>query len=324
MTTTTPQPQQKSNGAHPAPRSRMSLGAVVKGRLEQPIRCVLYGPEGVGKSTFGANAPSPIFLGAEDGTAQLDVTRFPAPESWTEILEAIRVLTLDAHPYQTLVLDTLDWAEPLLWAHICKRDNQQNIEAYGYGKGYQAALDEWRVFLAALESMRKAKPIHVVLVAHSWIKGFKNPEGDDFDRYELKLNPKAGGLLKEWADAVLFANYETFASKDAKTKKVKGVDTGARLIFTERRAAFDAKNRYDLPHSMPLSWAEFSAAVKAHRPADPTALTEEIQAKAKQLGPELEKQTLDAIQRAGGDARKLAQLNDWANGKLALTTTKEN
>jgi hypothetical protein len=295
----------------------MTLSSLVRGPQIQPIRIVLHGPEGVGKTTFGAGAPSPIFIGSEDGSAQLDVVRFPTPESWADVREAVRVLTNDQHNHQTLVLDTLDWTEPLLWEYLCKRDNHPNIEAYGYGKGYQAAIDEWRVFLADLDRLRKARGMHMVLIAHSWIKPFKNPEGDDFDRYELKLHAKAGGLIKEWSDAVLFANYETLAHKDQRTKRVRGVDTGARFLYTERSAAYDAKNRYGLPDSLPLSWQDFEAAVRAGRPADPAALTAEIQRKAKQLIPEDEKRALDAIKRANGDASKLAHLNDWTNAKLA-------
>jgi hypothetical protein len=306
----------RTKQAAPVQPSRMTLGGVVKGRQDAPVRAVVFGIEGIGKSTFGANAPRPIFLGAEDGTSQLDVERFPSPETWADMMEAVRVLTDEPHEYGTLVIDTLDWAEPLLWAHICKRDSQKDIEAYGFGKGYQFALDEWRVFLAALERLRKAKRMHVVLIAHSWIKTFKNPEGDDFDRYEMKLNAKAAGLVKEWADCVLFANYETYANKDAKTKKVKGVDTGARLLFTERRAAFDAKNRYGLPESLPLSWPDFFAAMQAHRPADPANLTAEIERKAEQLSEETKRAALAAIGRAGGDALKLSQLNSWVNAKL--------
>lgn len=312
--TSTPQVAAKTAVASP---SRMQLNSLVKGKRVQPVRCVLYGVEGIGKTTFGANAPAPIFLGAEDGTAQMDVTRFPTPETWQEVLDAVRVLASEEHKFETLVLDTLDWAEPMLWAHICKRDGFANVEAYGYGKGHSAALDEWRVFLSALERMRRDRPMHVILVAHSWIKPFKNPEGEDFDRYELKLQSKAAGLIKEWADCVLFSNYETFATKDARTKKVKGVDTGARLLYTNRRAAYDAKNRYGLPESLPLSWAEFETAMKAGAPADPQALTAEIERKAKQLGGDLEKTVLGAIHKADGDASKLAQLNNFVNAKLA-------
>lgn len=299
----------------PAP-SKMTLDRLVTGKKQKPIRVLLFGVEGIGKSTFGANAPRPIFLCAEDGTDQLDVTRFPTPESWQDVRDAIHTLATSEHDRKTLVIDTLDWMEPLLWAHICKRDSQPNIEAYGYGKGYQAALDEWRDFLAALERLRLAKQMHIVLLAHSWVKNWKNPEGDDFDRYELKLNAKAAGLIKENVDAVLFANHETFASKDAKTKRVRGVSTGARLIYTNRTAAYDAKNRYGLPDSMPLDWAEFQKHVEASTPADPTRLVEAITKNAARLDDADAKSALSAIGRANGDGSKLAQLNTWVNAKL--------
>jgi hypothetical protein len=298
--------------------SRMSLGSLVKGRQQHPIRALLYGPEGVGKSTFGAAAPGAIFLGAEDGTASLDVTRFAAPESWGDLLDAVRILSNEKHEYKTLVIDTLDWAEPLLWAHICARDKQESVESYGYGRGYVAALDEWRVLLAALERMRKASSMHVVMLAHSWIKAFKSPTGDGFDRYELKLHPKASGLLKEWADCVLFSDYEVYEVRDERTKRVRGVDNnGARIIHTERRAAWDAKNRYGLPESMPLSWPDFMAAVEAHQPGEPDALIEAILAKAKQLGGKMQTDTVASLQKIGKDAVKLSTLNNWCQAKLA-------
>lgn len=296
---------------------RMTIASVLKGRQQSPIRVLVFGTEGVGKSSFGAGAPSPIFLGAEDGTAQLDVERFPTPHTWQDLLDGVRVLESDAHEYRTLVVDTVDWAEPLLWAHLCQRDGKANIEDYGYGKGYAAALDEWRVFLGALDRLRSKRGMHIILIAHSWIRPFKNPEGEDFDRYELKLHAKAAGLLKEWADAVLFANYETLLAKDGKTKRVRGVDTGARLLFTERRAAYDAKNRYGLPPSLPLSWGDFEAAVQAHQPATPEALAAEVQRKATELGGDEGKAILAALERAAGDVQKLAYLNNRANAKLA-------
>lgn len=307
-----------------APPKRMTLTKLVKGRLEQPRRVLLYGPEGIGKTTFGAGAPAPIFLGAEDGSGELDVVRFPKPEGWADIMEAISTLTTDEHEYQTLVVDTLDAAEPMLWDFICKRDSAtsktgaiKDIEDYGYGKGYQKALDEWRIFLAALERLRAARRMHVVLLAHCWIKPFKNPLGEDFDRFELKLNAKAGGLLKDWCDTVLFANYETYAHKDEKTKRVRGVSTGARIINTQRSAAWDAKNRYGLPETLPLSWSDFDAAARAGQVSDPAALREEIARKAKELGGDIEKWVSDALPKAGDDAARLAQINNRLNAKLA-------
>jgi hypothetical protein len=295
----------------------MRLDKVVKGKIVQPVRVTIYGPEGVGKSTFGAGAPKAIYLGPEDGTANLDVTRFPAAESLADVHAAIRVLATEAHDYGSLVVDSLDWVEPMIWDHICQRDGMANVEAYGYGKGYQVALDEWRKLLSAIEQLRKVKPMHVVLVAHSVIKPFKNPAGDDFDRYELKLNAKASGLIKEWSDAVLFANWETFAKKDDKTKRVKGVSTGARLLYTERKAAYDAKNRYSLPEELPLSWGDFEAAVNAGAVAPVADLKAEIIRKAAELGGDIEAKILATVEKAGDNAESLALINNKCNARLA-------
>lgn len=301
-----------------APPSRMTLANVKRGRVKQPWRILLYGVEGIGKTTLAAATPSPIFLGAEDGSGHLDVPRFPAPAGWEDVKAAVEVLLKEQHEFHTLVLDTIDWAEPLLWDFICARDKKTSIEDYGYGKGYQAALDEWRVLLTQLERLRGVG-VNVMLLGHSQLKLFKNPEGDDFDRYELKLHAKAGGLVKEWCDAVLFANHETFAKKDEKTKRVKGISTGARWLYTQRTAAYDAKNRFGFPDLLPLSWPDVEAAMAAPS-VDVEALVSECRRKGGELG-QLERVEA-AIGRAAGDGEKLQQLNTWLNAQLALKAEK--
>lgn len=301
----------------------MTLASVKRGRVEKPPRLLLWGVEGVGKSSFAANAPAPIFLAAEDGTAQLDVARFPEPRRWQDALDAVDELTASSHEFRTLVVDTLDWLEPLCWAHVCEKAGLNSVEEAGYGKGYVAALDLWRVFLASLERMRSAKNMGVILLAHSWIKPFKNPEADDYDRFELKLHNKAGGLMKEWCDAVLFARFETFTDKDSKTKRVRGVSTGARVMHTVRTAAYDAKNRYDLPESMPLDYSAFAEAVTARQPADPARLLERIYALLEHADEALRAKVQETVAAAAGNAAQLARIADRLAARVNIKAQEQ-
>lgn len=301
-----------TNNNASAPSGRMTLSAVRKGKItDHPKRVLLYGPEGIGKSTFAMGAPSPIFLCPEDGTAELDVSRLPEPQSWADVLEAVALLGREKHDYRTLVVDTLDWIEPLCWEFVCARDGEKNIESYGYGKGYLAALVEWRALVAAMDRLRAARGMHVVLLGHSKVATFKNPEGEDYDRYSLKMHDKAGGLLKEWVDAVLFANYETFVEKASKMARGKGLSDGARVIHTERRAAWDAKNRYSLPEQMPLSWEEFAQAAGLAAPAEHDASKVEA----------LRGEVLTIVASIG-DATLSEKVNTWMAGDASKDASK--
>jgi hypothetical protein len=282
----------------------------VRGKLTAPLRLVLYSTDGLGKSTFASNAPAPIFIGAEDGTAQLDVARMPDVATWDDILESVEELATTEHGFQTLVLDTADWAEPLCWAHVAKAAKKENIEDLAYGKGYAAALDQWRVLLSKMERAR-ARGMHIIILAHSIIRTFKNPvqEVGDFDRWEMKLHTKASGLLREWADVVLFGSYETFTVTDDK-KRTRGISTGARLVHTERTAAYDAKNRHALPPTLPLDWEAFAGAVAAHQPASPAKLRERIAALLENAPEELRVRVNAAVAKAGDDAALLARIEN--------------
>lgn len=259
------------------PPKRMTLASISKGAGPKPPRILIYGVDAVGKTTFAANMPSPVFVGVEDGLAAFDeIPRYPQPRSWSEVLDALDALIGGEHSFRTLALDTLDWLEPLCWQHVIRaaagRRNKQgrlieSIEDFDWGAGYTAALDEWRILVERLDRLRNERGMMIALVAHAWIRTFKNPDGPDFDRYEIKLNSKAGGLLREWADLVLFAAYEQYTHKD--DKRVKGITTGARVVYTQRRAAWDAKSRYPLPEMLPLDWPELQTAIAAQQSATP-------------------------------------------------------
>jgi hypothetical protein len=308
----------------PTPAPKLTLARVSKGRVEHAAWLHVYGPEGVGKSSLGAAAPDPIFLDVEQGTLNLETSRFvfddagrTMPTTFDELLEAVRTIERESHSYKTLVVDTLDAVEALIWRHICDRDGQENVAGYGFGKGENiVALDEWRKLIAALERVR-AKGINVLTLSHSIVKRFDDPESQGWDRYILKLHEKAGGLIKERADAVLFAKFEVVKKKDKDSRKIRAVTTDARFLYTRKTGAYDAKNRYDLPEELPLDWAELWSAIVAHKPADPAELIAAIKRKAEKLPAEMKAKTLAFLETAGGDAVKLSKLNTWTNAKQA-------
>jgi hypothetical protein len=212
---------------------------------------MLIGVEGVGKSTAGASMPNPIFVCGESGLVGPQFDGIPnfTPESWKDILDFCEELATTPGDFRTLVIDTLDWVEPMLYAHVCAEGKQKNIESFGYGKGYVLAQQEARKLLVALDKVNRAG-LNILLLSHSQLRKVQNVLGDDYDHFESKLNAKVGGIFKEWADAVLFARFETFVEN--KDGKVKAYGGSTRVVETTHSAAWDAKNRYGLPEQMPL------------------------------------------------------------------------
>lgn len=242
----------------------ISLASVTSGESPMPPRSLVYGVHGIGKTTFGASAPNPIFLRTEDGLGTIDAPTFPLLKTFDDVMEAVGVLYSEEHDFQTAIIDSADHLEPLVWAQACKDNGWASIEAPGFGKGYVAALDLWRVLLDGLSALRAERCMSVVLIAHSKIKRFDNPETEPYDRYQPKLHDGASALLQEWADCVLFANYRvaTVKAETGFSKKVtRAVGQGDRLLHTQERPAFLAKNRYDLPDSIPMDWASFAAGI---------------------------------------------------------------
>lgn len=309
-------PARQATQSPPPPR-RMTLAGIRTGARPAPRRTQVAGVEGVGKSTFAADAPNPIFIAAEDGIRHLNVASFPEPRTFGDVLDAVRTLIDEEHPYKTLAIDTVDWIEPLIWSDLCSRHGWESIETPGYGKGYAVALDEWRKLLAELDRLRAAKGMEIILLAHVTIKTFSNPAGQDFSRYESKLNRSASALVREWTDANLFATFEEFTKKDG--MKVKGVSTGRRVLYTQRTAAWDAKNRFNLPDELPLSYEEYAAACQAAAPASADSLRAEAVRLLDELAPDAEKRATitTTIEQAGTNASTLAKIVDRLRSLVA-------
>lgn len=241
------------------------LQSIRRGPALSPPRVVIYGPHGVGKTTFAAEAPGAILLPTEDGIGKINCASFPLARSYADVREAINTMLAENHDFTTLGVDSIDWLEPLVWAETCARNKWADIDTPGYGKGYLAADDVWRELFDALVQLRDSRGMQVIIVAHAQVKQFNDPSNEPYDRYSPKLHARANALVQEWADAVLFCNFKTYTQKhDTGFKKIltRGVGLGERVIYTEERPSHLAKNRYDLPPEIPMpkgsAYAEFA------------------------------------------------------------------
>lgn len=248
------------------------LSTVASGQRLLPPKVVLYGVGGIGKTTFAASAPNPIFIFTEDGQGALDVNRFepggqPTFQRWDDILAAVGELYTTDHDYQTLVIDSIDFAETLLWRHTASKHGAKDIEdkaVLGYGKGYVYAAEELRLLLEGLDALRRDKGMAIVLIAHSEIKRFESPDAESYDRYQIALQKRSAALIHDWADCLLFAQWKSFVVKDEEKggkERRRATGRGDRVVYTEERPAYWAKNRYSLPHELPLSWSAFVEAM---------------------------------------------------------------
>lgn len=233
---------------------------ITRGRKARAQKVVIYGPEGIGKSTFAAQFPEPVFIDTEGSTDNMDVAWMDKPTSWTMLKNEIAFIKANSDACKTLVIDTIDWAEQLAVSYVCSQHQKNGIEDFGWGKGYTYVQEEIGRLLNSLSELVDIG-INVVLTAHAQIKKFEQPdEMGAYDRYELKLGQKTSSktapLVKEWADMVLFANYKTFImTTDDGKKKAQG---GERVIYTNHRPAWDAKNRHGLPDQLPFDFGSIA------------------------------------------------------------------
>lgn len=225
---------------------------IVNGRIDRAIKVVIYGSEGIGKSTFASQFPDPLFIDTEGGTAQMDIRRIEKPQSWDELINIVTEVAKE-DVCQTLVLDTADWAEQLCVDYLCTKYKQNSIESFGYGKGYTYLSEEFGRLLKALDLVI-ASGKHVVITAHAKMRKFEQPdEMGAYDRWEMKLSKQVAPLLKEWCDMLLFLNYKTYVvTSENNTQKAQG---GKRVMYTSHHPCWDAKNRHGLSDEMDLSFS---------------------------------------------------------------------
>ena len=238
---------------------------ITSGQIVKPQKICLYGMEGIGKTTFAAQFPNPLFIDTEDGSNIYNVARLPKPSSWQMLLEEIWEIKQNPSICETLVIDTLDRAEQLCIEHVCSTHNKKGIEEFGYGNGYVYVKEEFGRMLNMLSDVINAG-VNVVLTAHAQMRKFEQPnEQGSYDRYELKLGKKTSSqtapLVKEWSDMLLFANYKVItmaANKEGTKAKAFG---GARVMYTTHHPNWDAKNRHDLAEELPFDFKSIASCI---------------------------------------------------------------
>lgn len=244
---------------------------ITTGKQILPRRILLYGQHGIGKSTWAADSPSPIFLDIEGGINDLDVARSEHLREYGQVVDCISWLVQNPHEYRTLVVDTIDWLEHLIHHVVAKEASKGNISDIGYGKGYEAAREKWDFLLRGFDVLRMQRGMMVILLAHAKVTRFENPETDAYDRYDLDLHKSSCGMLQEWADEVLFAASRVFTRNEdlgfGKERKI-AVGSGERFIRTTETAAAVAKNRLRLPAELPLDWSAFAKFLPASNPVN--------------------------------------------------------
>lgn len=249
---------------------------IIRGKIPCAKKTVIYGPEGIGKSTLASRFPDPVFIDTEGSTKDMDVARTPAPSSWQMLMEQVRYFISHPDEFKTLVIDTADWAEQLCVTDICSRFQKAGIEDFGYGKGYTYLQEEFGRLLNLLSELVEQKGVNVVLTAHAKMRKFEQPdELGSYDRWEMKLTKQVAPMVKEWADMVLFANYKTLVVNVDGQGAQKGKNKaqgGKRVMYTTHHCCWDAKNRYGLADEVPFEYGSIRHIIEQAQTAAPSTI----------------------------------------------------
>jgi AAA domain len=230
-------------------------------RVAKPRRTFLYGPGGIGKSTFAAQAPSCVFIPTEEGANDIEVAKFPLCHSFDQVMGCIGQLYQEPHEFRSLCIDTLDWLEKQIWAAIAHQNGVEQIGDIKYGRGYGFSVGYFRQLLQALDALREVRGMSIFLLAHAKAEKFEDPEYPSYDRYEPKMHEHVTSLLIEWSDEVFFADFKKVVSQeDAGFNRTigKAKGTGQRIMRCTARPAAIAKNRLAMPDEIPFDYSEYS------------------------------------------------------------------
>lgn len=248
----------------------LSLKNITKEAAVKAPRIAIWGVEKIGKTTFAASAPNPIFLpiAGEEGLDGIEVARFPVLRTYAEVVEALGVLAKEDHQYETLAIDSVTTMERLVWQHTCELGKKSSIEEFGYGKGYVEALKHWQALLDGLDYLRNEKSMTCIMIGHVKAKTFNDPLAEPYDKYVPAIDERAHLAINRWADSILFAAPKLgtrVVEKDERAGDTRrGMQVRERVLYTQGRPQHPGGGRHvygRLPYELDLSWEAFSQAV---------------------------------------------------------------
>ena len=290
------------------------LDRVKEGKVSEPIFALIYGVPGIGKSTTASEADKPLFIGDEKESSHLDVARLEEPKNFNDVKEQIKeLISAKGLKFKTLVLDNLGWLEPVIWKQVCDEHNKPTIESIGYGKGYKDAVNKHIELVSLLSELRQKQSMDIAIIGHSKVKTFQDPlTTSGYDRYQLSINEEAASVWYRSVDAILFMNYEVLKVNDD-DKRAQG--SGVRVMYTQERPSFQAKNRYGLPFRMVMpqgeSWKTLKDAITKGQPEATESLLGDIDGLKQNIkDPVLLEKVNKSILDAKKDAVKLTAIKD--------------
>lgn len=269
-------------------KQRFSLAAITERKKTRvPLRILMNGIGGVGKTSFAAQFPSPIFIQSrgESGLQTLesaglasasimpfehDGKTYHEAQTWDDVLDAVEWLRCEDHGFKTIVFDVINGVEKLLFEHVCRRDFGGDWGEKGfhsYGKGFEVSSVTFKELTINLDRLRTERGMTCLMLCHSTTRTVKNPLGADYDRYTADMNEKCWHQLYNWCDIVLFANREVNVRVQRGSNKGKA-DSIDRVLHTDEGPAWFAKNRHNLPPEISMGssasecYANFVQAMK--------------------------------------------------------------
>jgi hypothetical protein len=293
---------------------------ISKGVKEKKLLGLVYGVDGIGKSSFGAQFPNPLFVGPEKGTSFLNVARVEDIKTWKSFVDAIDeiIKELPNLEFETIVIDSLDWLEPLIHQFICEKYKVDNLvkASGGYGNGYKEAFDMQVQLKNKLSIINEKK--HVLLIAHSQVKQFNDPQTETaYDRFELKLHESSSvsprGMWREFVDFMFFINKDVFTTGEGKS--ARATENGI-YLYTSRTPAFDAKRRVFMPDKIKYETSGmFDLILSYFKKQDENLYSQVLSLADNCKDVELRKKAISELPKYRNDLEKLKEIQSFLEGK---------